>query len=1311
MKTVKKNNYIKILSVLIITLMIASGIGNITTDAANTESVDQVPSHINTGLENNATKDLNNITGEQIVIDGNSRASYELLKYGNQYDWKEAIWAPFGHGMRHQGGNGGHYIYYYFYLGQNVKQQIVDGSLQIGVEFCSWAFWPWVGGPDLWVYKYSTSEWIRIKQSMGNNDALQWGWYAPSTSANWISNAGSVYFCVFASDGDDVVVDDVGVRWQTQEYTVTFYTAPTSGCSIIFDGIVYHNGNSVSKSAGTYYVQGIPPSGYVFDHWTTTGGVSVANSHSASTTATVASPGGTLKANFSQIPNIIKFYVNPVSGGKITFYGMDYYNGGQCSIPDGTYSLVATASQGNVFGSWSITGSGNSIANLNSASTTATINNNGTITVNFPVTPTYPVTFYISPSGAGSITFAGVPVNNGQTIQKYAGTYTLVATPTSSYRFSSWSKTGGIVIANQGSASTQATVSSPGGTITANFDPIPHPPTAYIDSISPNPANQGQTVYFSGHGSDSDPGGYITGYQWRSSITGVLSAQASFSSNTLPSGTHIIYFKVKDNTDLWSSEVSQTLNIITQAIDLTVTSITIPEHPFNTRLVNIIGTVKNVGNIASPSFSCGLYVDGASTPLATTTVNGINPGASRDAQFSNIQLNPGNHTIKIWADYNNQVPEGNENNNVMERNRIWIKAFYVNVSLNWDASSSFINELHQAFRSASNYLYDYTDGYMCFDSVKIEENSTNWAIADIQIQQSYYVWPSANIGGIAQSNLHIYLGQKWYIREGGTDNIQINDWSSQNGFRTIMHEFGHYGLWLLDEYFDRNHNRFDNCTGGYHNGDDSGAWSVMYYQYTRTELCNPNNHNNQHGLPAQSCWTTLNNHYPFAPIPTQVNPGPNDNVGQYMEFTGLSPSPNPPWGDTQVNWVQYGPGFPQPNQQVSTSINVNDPNGIALVTLYYRVNSGGNISIPMQHTSGDNFSAVIPGQQSLSHVMFYFQIQDGLGNAFKYPVEEYFEYTVQASSNQPPNKPINPNPENGATHVGTNVTLSVLVTDPNGDNLIVYFYDASDNHLIEYMNATSGERAFVTWSGLQTDHEYRWYAIVNDSEYENQSDTWVFSTGTGINKPPNPPNLNENPSWWLPSIQYQLSVTTIDPEGDDLEYYVDWGDLTHTGWIGPYQSGETISINHTWNAESIFTVKAKARDIFGSESDWSDLFIINISEITTHRAFLGGFGTDKRIVGPFFYFRVEEFLMHGKLRPLQIEFLSTGREIVISQDYKLGAIIDLNPYMIIGFFDVYVIPESTHDTINRLITPIRTHHLQHPSVLKSDKIQNHMLEE
>ena len=82
-------------------------------------------------------------------------------------------------------------------------------------------------------------------------------------------------------------------------------------------------------------------------------------------------------------------------------------------------------------------------------------------------------------------------------------------------------------------------------------------PLASIDSVTPNPADSGQTVTFEGHGEDAD--GDIIGYAWRSSIDGNLSSSRVAALDSLSTGIHTIYFKVKDNDQNWSSETSTIL--------------------------------------------------------------------------------------------------------------------------------------------------------------------------------------------------------------------------------------------------------------------------------------------------------------------------------------------------------------------------------------------------------------------------------------------------------------------------------------------------------------------------------------------------------------------------------------------------------------------------------------------------------------------------------------------------------------------------------------------------------------------------------
>ncbi len=97
--------------------------------------------------------------------------------------------------------------------------------------------------------------------------------------------------------------------------TVTFQTNPTNGGSITFNGTSYSNGMNVNSTYGTVSISAHPPAGYEFSGWTGAGGVSVAESNSNSTLATIAGP-GRLSASFATQPAI------PLYLGGIFFLGL-----------------------------------------------------------------------------------------------------------------------------------------------------------------------------------------------------------------------------------------------------------------------------------------------------------------------------------------------------------------------------------------------------------------------------------------------------------------------------------------------------------------------------------------------------------------------------------------------------------------------------------------------------------------------------------------------------------------------------------------------------------------------------------------------------------------------------------------------------------------------------------------------------------------------------------------------------------------------------------------------------------------------------
>jgi len=98
--------------------------------------------------------------------------------------------------------------------------------------------------------------------------------------------------------------------------------------------------------------------------------------------------------------------------------------------------------------------------------------------------------------------------------------------------------------------------------------------------------------------------------------------------------------------------------------------------------------------------------------------------------------------------------------------------------------------------------------------------------------------------------------------------------------------------------------------------------------------------------------------------------------------------------------------------------------------------------------------------------------------------------------------------------------------------------------------------------------------------------TWALISK--INTPPDTPDI-EGAAHGKPHVSYDFTVVTTDPDLDNVSYYIDWGDTTSTDWVGPFPSGEELTVSHIWDEKGTYLVKVKAQDSNGAESDWGTL--------------------------------------------------------------------------------------------------------------------------
>jgi choloylglycine hydrolase len=97
-----------------------------------------------------------------------------------------------------------------------------------------------------------------------------------------------------------------------------------------------------------------------------------------------------------------------------------------------------------------------------------------------------------------------------------------------------------------------------------------------------------------------------------------------------------------------------------------------------------------------------------------------------------------------------------------------------------------------------------------------------------------------------------------------------------------------------------------------------------------------------------------------------------------------------------------------------------------------------------------------------------------------------------------------------------------------------------------------------------------------------------------FNHPPNKPITPIGPINGKIGEVCTYQSQTTDPEDDQVEYLFKWNDGTNSGWIGPYNSGEVCEASNTWIKQGIYSVRVRARDPDGLESEWSDPLIVSM---------------------------------------------------------------------------------------------------------------------
>lgn len=209
-------------------------------------------------------------------------------------------------------------------------------------------------------------------------------------------------------------------------------------------------------------------------------------------------------------------------------------------------------------------------------------------------------------------------------------------------------------------------------------------------------------------------------------------------------------------------------------------------------------------------------------------------------------------------------------------------------------------------------------------------------------------------------------------------------------------------------------------------------------------------------------------------------------------------------------------------------------------------------------------------------------------------------FYINLIDNNPPNEPNNPHPTNGSIKVPINVVLYWTGGDLDPGDIITYDVYFGDSLPINNLVSNNISESYFELTELELNKTYFWKIVAWDNNGASTSGpNWSFTTG--INLPPTAPIIHgprgrskaKNLLFAKPFPKplpkpgtYNYTFNATDPENEYIYYFIDWGDGTNTGWIGPFPSGKEITCNHTWMEKGTYLVKAKAKDIYDQEGPW-----------------------------------------------------------------------------------------------------------------------------
>ena len=153
----------------------------------------------------------------------------------------------------------------------------------------------------------------------------------------------------------------------------------------------------------------------------------------------------------------------------------------------------------------------------------------------------------------------------------------------------------------------------------------------------------------------------------------------------------------------------------------------------------------------------------------------------------------------------------------------------------------------------------------------------------------------------------------------------------------------------------------------------------------------------------------------------------------------------------------------------------------------------------------------------------------------------------------------------------------LIKTDAYGEiewDLIIGGFEYNDVKLVSVQQTTDG--GYILGGGA-------------DEINSPYLDYYLMKIDIIDDNPPDKPEL-DGPSSGRIYAEHTFTASTTDPDGDDVYYIFDWSDNSNSDWLGPYKSGEEITVSHRWTTFEIWDglIRVRTKDVHNVMSEWSD---------------------------------------------------------------------------------------------------------------------------